>query len=116
MVHNVPARVGWETVASGAFGVRNCFVLALDCFAPNPRRIAWLPFQQAVRTANVEADRQFADMYVTYSRVLSPMNLVPRTHDALTAVRWGREALEPRKDFIREMMAPIPVLRGPDSG
>ena len=112
MVHNLPSRAGWEAMASGRMGIRNCFVLGLDCFAPNPRRIAWLPFQQAVRSANVEADRRFTDCYVTYARTLSPMNLVPQTQDALTAVRWGREAMQPELDFVREMMAPVPVLNG----
>lgn len=110
MVHNLPSRHGWEVMGSGALGIRNCFVLGLDCFAPNPRRIAWLPFQQAVRSANVDADRKFTDCYVTYSRTLSPMNLVPQTQDALTAVRWGREAMEPHKAFVKEMMRPLPVL------
>src|SRR5690606_8629512 len=32
MVANVPARVAWETCASGSLGRRNAFVLALDCF------------------------------------------------------------------------------------
>ncbi len=110
MVHNVPARVAWETAVSGRLGLRNCFVLSLDCFAPNPRRIVWLPIQQAVRAANVEADRKYSDCYVTYPKVLSPMNLVPSTHDALTAVRWGRDAMDQHRPFIAEMMAPIPVL------
>ncbi len=110
MVSNVPARAAWRAVTSGRYGVRNAFVLALDCFAPNPRRIAWLPMQQAVRTANVESDRRYADAYVTYPRTLSPMNLVPRTRDALTAVRWGREAMEPVKALVAEAMRPIPVL------
>ena len=112
MVHNLPSRKGWEVMNSGAYGVRNCFVLGLDCFAPNPRRIAWLPFQQAVRTANVEADRRYTDCYITYSRTLSPMNLVPQTQDALTAVRWGREAMQPELGFVGESMKPIPVLNG----
>ncbi len=95
MVSNVPARVAWESIVDGRFGRRNCFVLALDCFAPSRRRMAWYPIQQAVRTANVEADRKYSDLYVTFPRTLSPMNLVPDAHGALTAVRWGRNQLEP---------------------
>ena len=110
MTSNVPARVAWESVAEGRFGLRNCFVLALDCFAPNPRRVPWIPMQQALRTANVNSDRQYADAYVTYRNTLSPLHLVPTAHDALTAVRWGREALEDHRDLIRVMMSEVPVL------
>jgi hypothetical protein len=111
MVSNVPARICWETVASGTLGRRNSFVLALDCFAPHPRRLAWYPLMQAVRTANVEDDLAFADFYLDFDRTLSPMNLVPSVDDAMTAVRWGSARIEPHMAFIKEMMRPIPVLR-----
>ena len=111
VVHNLPARVAWEALASGRFGRRNGFVLALDCFAPDPGRIAWLAIQQAIRSANVEADRKFADRYVSFKRTLSPMNLVPSAEDALTAVRWGREQMEPHKPYLQLMLEDIPVLR-----
>ena len=111
LVANVPARVAWETAASGRFGRRNVFVLALDCFVPTARKAAWFPIQQAVRTANVDADREFADLYVPMPRTLSPMNLVPQVKDALTAMRWGRDALRPHMPFVRAMCAPVQVLR-----
>lgn len=111
MVANVPAKICWESIVSGKFGRRNAFVLALDCFAPHPRRLAWFPLMQAVRTANVENDLRFADCYVDLHKTLSPMNLVPSVADAMTAFRWGREAIEPQMPFIVEMMRPIPVLR-----
>jgi hypothetical protein len=110
IVSNVPARVAWNTITSGTFGRRNCFVVALDCFAPNPRKVVWFPFQQAVRTANVVADRKFADLYVKFPRTLSPMNMVPSTHGALDAVRWGRESMRRYGPFCAEMMRPLPVL------
>ncbi|MEQ1507141.1 MAG: patatin-like phospholipase family protein [Myxococcota bacterium] len=110
LTSNVPARIAWETIASGRHGRRNAFVLALDCFAPNPRRLAWYPMQQAVRTANVESDRKFADLYLPFSRTLSPLNLVPSIRDAMTAVRWGREELQPHIAFIKAMCAPIAPL------
>jgi predicted acylesterase/phospholipase RssA len=110
MVSNVPARICWESIVAGQLGRRNPFVLALDCFAPDRRRLAWYPFQQAVQVANVDADRPFADLYVPLGRTLSPMNLVPSIHDALTAIRWGRSDLEPFVPFLTEMMRPLPVL------
>jgi hypothetical protein len=110
LTSNVPARVAWETVASGRFGRRTAFVVALDGFAPNARRIGWLPVQMAVRAANVDADRAFADLYVPFSRTLSPLNLLPTIRDAMEAVRWGRDELRPHLAFARTMCAPIPVL------
>lgn len=110
LTSNVPARVAWEAVVSGRLGRRNVFVLALDCFSPNPRRLAWFPMQQAVRTANVDADRRFADLYVPFSRTLSPMNLVPPVRDAMDAIRWGREEMRVHMPFVRAMCEPIDVL------
>ncbi|MBX2797610.1 MAG: patatin-like phospholipase family protein [Myxococcales bacterium] len=111
LTSNVPARAAWETATAGLVGGRrNAFVLALDCFAPNPRRLAWFPFQQLVRAANVNAERRFADLYVAHSRTLSPMNLVPSLRDAMTAVRWGREAIRGHMPFVREMCSPLDVL------
>ncbi len=111
MVANVPARVAWETLVSGKYGRRNCFVLALDCFAPNPRSLAWLPMQQAVRSANVDAHRPFADLYLPLTRTLSPMNLVPPMRDFMGALSWGRDQIQPHMPFIVEMLRAIPVLR-----
>jgi hypothetical protein len=110
LTSNVPARLAWEWAQSGRFGRRNAFVLALDCFAPMTRRLAWYPMQQLVRTANVDADRQFADLYLPMPRTLSPMNLVPSLKDALLALRWGRETMEPHVALLRAMLEPIPPL------
>lgn len=111
IMSNVPARIAWETAVSGRFGRRNVFVIALDCFAPNPRKLAWYPFQQLVRSANVDRDRKFADFYLDFDETLSPMNLVPPLRDALMAMRWGRDRIRPHMPFIVEMMRPVEVLR-----
>lgn len=110
MVANVPARIGWESVASGRLGRRGSFVLALDCFAPNPRSLAWFPLQQAVRASNVAAHMAFADLYLPLTRTLSPMNLVPPIRDFLLAMQWGREAIAPHMPFVVEMTRPIAIL------
>jgi predicted acylesterase/phospholipase RssA len=110
LTSNVPARVAWEWAQSGRFGRRNTFVLALDCFAPMTRRLAWYPMQQLVHTANVTADRAYADLYLPMPRTLSPMNLVPSLKDALTALRWGREAMAPHLPLVQAMVEPIPAL------
>ena len=113
---NVPARIAWETLAAGSQGRRNAFVLSLDCFAPDPRRLAWYPMQVAVRTANVDADRAFSDLYLPFPRTLSPLNLVPSIRGAMTAIRWGREELRPHMPFVSAMCAPIPVLSDAPAG
>jgi hypothetical protein len=113
LVSNVPARIAWESAVAGELdGRRNAFVLALDCFAPNARRVAWYPVQQIVRADNVNRDLEFADLYHPFVRMLSPMNLVPPVRDAFTAMAWGREELEPHMPFVRSMMRPIEVLKG----
>lgn len=114
LVHNVPARIAWESVVSGTWGRRNVFVLALDCFAPSARSLAWAPVQQAVRTANVDYNKRFADFYLPIRRTPSPMNLVPAVKDAMEAIRWGRDELRPHMPFVRSMCAPLLVL--PDHG
>lgn len=113
MVSNVPARIAWETATAGLLegGRRNSFTIALDCFAPSLGRPAWLPFQEAVRRANVTSDRAFADFYLPFPRTLSPLNLVPAVEDAMQAIRWGREAITLYLPWIRRMMDPIPVLQ-----
>lgn len=110
MVANVPARVAWETAASGMLGHRNVFVLALDCFAPGATSLAWYPLQQLVRSSNVEDHLPYADLYLDFPRTLSPMNLVPPLRDVFMAMRWGRSRMERHMPFVTEMMREIPVL------
>jgi len=110
LVSNVPARAAWKGAVRGELDVRQPFVLALDCFAPNPRRPLWLPVQQLVRTGNVDRDRKYADLYLPMPRTLSPLNVVPALRDAMKATEWGREALHPHMAFIREMVRPIAIL------
>ncbi len=114
MTSNVPAQVAWETVVGGYLGRRNVFVLALDCFAPGRRTLAWLPLQQLVRAGNVEDDKRFADLYLSFPRTLSPVNLVPSLKDLFTAMRWGRAEIEPQMPYLQRMMRDIPVLRAPE--
>jgi hypothetical protein len=111
LVSNVPARAAWSAVTEGRFSGRQPFVLALDCFAPNPRKPLWYPLQQMIRSANVESDRAYADVYVPMRKTLSPMNLVPPIRDAVIAMKWGEEAVAPHLPFICEMMRPVGVLK-----
>lgn len=116
MVSNVPARIAWESATAGLLkgGRRNSFVLALDGFAPSAMtKLAWFPFQQLVRQSNVNRDRAFADLYVPFAHTLSPLNLVPPVQDAMQAIRWGREAMDPHVPLLKRMMSPVPTLTDP---
>lgn len=107
---NVPARVAWESVVAGRIGPRrDPYVLAMDCFAPSPRSLAWLPLQQIAKS-NADVHKPYADSWITFPRTLSPMNLVPKVRDTLQAMEWGKAALAPEIPFAREMMRPLPVL------
>jgi len=112
LTSNVPARAGWESAMAGLLpkGRRNAFVLALDCFAPHWRRPLWFPFQQIVRSANVNRDRRYADLYIPHTNTLSPVNLVPTVKEAMRASRWGRDELLPHMPFVREMCRTLPGL------
>ncbi|MEO0604246.1 MAG: patatin-like phospholipase family protein, partial [Myxococcota bacterium] len=112
LTSNVPARAGWESAMGGLLpkGRRNAFVLALDCFAPHWRRPLWFPFQQAVRSANVNRDRKYADLYLPHVQTLSPVNLVPSVAEAMRASKWGRDEVRPHMPFVREMCRSLPPL------
>jgi hypothetical protein len=109
LVANVGAKVAWESFVGGKLGPgRTPVTLAVDCFWPNPRTPVWFPLQQAVRSGNVAANRPFADVYLPLSKTLSPMNLVPGIRDTLTAMQWGKDAMDPHLPFLAAM------LRGPE--
>ncbi|MEN0065489.1 MAG: patatin-like phospholipase family protein [Myxococcota bacterium] len=112
LTSNVPARAGWESAVEGRLsdGRRNAFVLALDCFAPHWRRPLWFPFQQVVRSANVQWDRRYADLYIPHVHTLSPVNLVPSVKEAMRASKWGRDEARPHMPFVREMCRTLPGL------
>ena len=113
LTSNLPARVAWEAVQAGRIGRRNALVVALDCFAANPRRPVWYPLQTLLRVSNTEADRAFADAVVTFPKTLSPVNLVPAMEEALKAIRWGRDAMDPHLPFIERSLESLPVLKAP---
>lgn len=113
LTSNLPARVAWEAVQAGKIGRRNGLVVALDCFAANPRRPVWYPLQTLLRLSNTEADRAFADAVVTFPKTLSPVNLVPTMEEALKAIRWGRAAMDPHLAFIERSLQTVPVLKEP---
>ena len=109
IVNNLPARPVYQEVMKGRITRRNAFVLALDCFAPTPSSVLWLPVQQVVRS-NVAANCRFANHYFPLTRRLSPMNLVPSVDQLLDSMRWTRESLEDQMPFIHAMCETLRVL------
>jgi len=109
LVNNVPARVAYETVMDGALGRRNLFLLAMDCFAPQPRSFMFYPLQQIVRP-NVLRNLPYAHMYLPMKRVLNALNLAPTVRSVEKAIRWTSEELRPDIPLIKAMVSRIPVL------
>ena len=109
MVNNVPARVAYETVMSGTLGRRNCFVVAMDCFAPQARSFMFYPLQQFVRT-NVLRNLPYAHLYFPLRRVLNALNLAPKVRSVEKAMRWTSEEMRPHIPLLKAMCEPIPVL------
>lgn len=109
LVNNVPARPAYAEVMRGRIGRRNPFVVALDCFSPRPRSLAWYAVQQVVRP-NVKANIPYSHLYFELERRLSPVNLVPDVDQVTRAMGWTSEELEPHVPFIVEGCRRIRVL------
>lgn len=110
LVNNLPCRPAYQEVMAGRIQRRNPFILAMDCFAPRPRSLAWLPLQQLVRP-NVRANLAYAHLGFTLDRTLSPVNLVPPVDQVFEAMRWTTEELGPHLPFVQESCAGFRVLR-----
>ena len=115
LVNNLPARPLWTAAMSGRLGRRNPFVLALDCFAPQPSSLGWMAVQQVVRP-NVKANLPYAHYYFALEKRLSPVNLVPTVHDVVRAMRWTHDELEPHVPFIQEMCRTLRALPDAPAG
>lgn len=115
VVNNLPCRPAYAEVMKGRIGRRNLFLLAMDCFAPSPRSMAWLPLQQIVRP-NVRANVEYAHHYFALQRKLSPINLVPTVDQIFDAMRWTMGELEPHIPYIQAMCGGFRVLRDAPDG
>lgn len=110
VVNNLPCQPAYAEVMKGRIGRRNPFLLAMDCFAPSPRSMAWLPLQQVVRP-NVRANVEYAHHYFALERKLSPINLVPSVDQIFQAMRWTMAELEPHIPYLQAMCRGFRVLR-----
>jgi len=110
VVENVPSRVAYESVMRGTLdGHRNAWILAFDCFAPNPRSLVWYPVQQLVR-GNTLRSAAYADVYVPLSRVLNPANLVPSVEQVEQASDWLYDDMAHHVPITKAICTAFPPL------
>lgn len=110
LVSNVPARIAWESLASGQLGTRSGIVVAVDCFAPNPLTPVFLALQTLVHAANVRQDKKYADLYLALPKSISPMNVVPSQKVLMRGVESGAATIAPYGGFLQDMANDIPGL------
>jgi predicted acylesterase/phospholipase RssA len=115
IVNNVPANVGFSSAMEGRLsGHRNVHVVAVDCFAPRVRSPYLWPIQQVVRS-NVKKNKPYADLWISLSKTLNPLNLVPSSQQTSEAGRWAMADLGEHIPFLEALFQPIlPLERSGD--
>ena len=109
-MNNVPSKIAFASSMEGRLeGHRNVHVLAVDCFAPKPTKPLYFPIQQVVRS-NVQRAQHYADTWISLSKTLSPLNLVPSSQQISEAGRWAMRDLRPHLAFLERLCAPIEAL------
>ena len=102
LVNNVPARPAFDEVMRGRLRRRNPFVLAMDCFNPQPSSLIWYPIQQLVQR-NVRQNLPYADLYFTLQRRLPAVNVIPSVRQITKAIRWTEDEIDQHIPFISQM-------------
>jgi predicted acylesterase/phospholipase RssA len=110
IVNNVPVKVGFQSAMEGRLdGHRNVFILGVDCFAPRLGSVMFYPVQQLVR-GNVLKNKPYANTWVSFSKTLNALNLVPKADQIYEAGQWAMEDLMPSIPVIEAIFKPIPTL------
>jgi len=109
LTENVPARAAWEAVREGAIGTRNALILALDSFSPRLSSGLWMPLQR-IAHENVRRSLGYAHAVVTYSRTLSPAEILPSLGGLIRAFDLGRSQLAHQMPLVRKLASPLPPL------
>ena len=102
LVNNVPAKPAFEEVMRGRIKRRNPFVLAMDCFSPQPSSLIWYPIQQLVQR-NVRQNLPYVDLYFALQKRLPAVNVVPSVPQITRAIDWTISELECHMPFIVQM-------------
>ncbi|MFO7155411.1 MAG: patatin-like phospholipase family protein [Pseudomonadota bacterium] len=109
LTDNVPARAAWQAVQEGTIGSRNALILALDGFSPRLSSGIWIPLQRIARE-NVRRSLEYAHAVVTYSRTLSPTEILPSLGGLIRAIDLGRSQLAHQMPLVRKLTSPLPPL------
>jgi hypothetical protein len=67
------------------------------------------PVQQLVR-GNVLKNKPYANTWVSFSKTLNALNLVPKADQIYEAGQWAMEDLMPSIPVIEAIFKPIPTL------
>lgn len=102
LVNNVPARPAFTEVMRGRLKHRNPFVMALDCFSPQPSSLIWYPVQQLVQR-NVRQNLPYADFYMGLQKRLTAINVVPSVRQITRAINWTVDELAASMPYISWM-------------
>jgi predicted acylesterase/phospholipase RssA len=109
LTENVPAKAAWTAVQEGTIGSRNALILALDGFSPRLSSGLWMPLQR-IAHENVRRSLEYAHAVVTYSRTLSPTDILPSIGGLIRAIDLGRSQLAHQMPLIRKLTSPLPPL------
>ena len=109
LVNNVPAKPAFQAVMQGAIQARNPFILALDCFSPQPTSLMWYPIQQLV-ARNVRANMPYMGQYIPLTKRLMAVNVVPNVEQITKAMNWTMAECTPHMPFISRMCQSHPIL------
>lgn len=110
LVNNLPADEAKRAVQSGATWGYDPFVLALDAFAPTlSRHWMFLPLMK-VAAENSKQGHEAANLVITYSHVLSPINVVPSAKELERVAASGLEETLVYITFIKKMLSIIDDL------
>ena len=82
---------------------------AMDCFSPQPRSLLWYPIQQLVQF-NVRQNLPYANQYVSLSKRLKAINVVPSVDQISKASSWTISEFEPLMPYISRMCQSNTVL------
>lgn len=110
LVNNVPVKAGFQSAMEGRLdGHRNVFILGVDCFAPRIGTVLFYPVQQLVRS-NVLSNKPYANTWVSFSKTLNALNLVPKADQIYESGHWAMDDLKPHIPVIEAIFKPIPPL------
>lgn len=111
LVDNLPAKVAWQAVQSGAIATRNALVLALNGFSTKWTMPAWLPLMRLAEL-NVKKNRPWAHVVHDFDRTLGPLDIVPSVDRLIDAIEQGKESFAADLPLVHRLLTPLPAIFG----